>query len=50
MHDMIIIIIIIIIIVIFIIIIIISSVNKNQIFSTYPMFIFVKLAFGGQGA
>ena len=26
---------------------IISSVNKNQIYSTYPMFIFVKLAFGG---
>ena len=24
----------------------ISSVNKNQIYSTYPMFIFVKLAFG----
>ena len=25
----------------------INSVNKNQIYSTYPMFIFVKLAFGG---
>ena len=25
----------------------ISLVNKNQIYSTYPMFIFVKLAFGG---
>ena len=25
---------------------IISSVNKNKIYSTYPMFIFVKLAFG----
>ena len=25
----------------------IRSVNKNQIYSTYPMFIFVKLAFGG---
>ena len=27
---------------------IIGSVNKNQIYSTYPMFIFVKLAFPGQ--
>ena len=27
---------------------IISAVNKNQIYSTYPMFIFVKLAFGGK--
>ena len=26
---------------------IISSVNKNQIYSTYPMFVFVKLAFRG---
>ena len=26
---------------------IISSVNKNQIYSTYPMFIYVELAFGG---
>ena len=25
----------------------ISLVNKNQIYSTYQMFIFVKLAFGG---
>ena len=25
----------------------ISSVNKNQIYSTYPMFIYVELAFGG---
>ena len=24
-----------------------SSVNKNQIYSTYPMFIYVELAFGG---
>ena len=24
-----------------------SSVNKNQIYLTYPMFIFVKLTFGG---
>ena len=38
---------IIIIITIIIIIIIISAVNKNQIYSTYPMFIFVKVAFGG---
>ena len=30
-----------------IIIIILSAVNKNQIYSTYPMFIFVKPAFGG---
>ena len=33
--------------IIIIIIIIISAVNKNQIYSTYPMFIFVKVAFGG---
>ena len=26
---------------------IISSVNKNQIYSRYPMIIFVKVAFGG---
>ena len=26
---------------------IISSVNKNQIYSTYPIFIYVQLAFGG---
>ena len=26
---------------------IISLVNKNQIYLTYPIFIFVKLAFGG---
>ena len=25
----------------------ISSVNKNQIYSTYPIFIYVQLAFGG---
>ena len=25
----------------------ISSVNKNQIYSTYPMLIYVELAFGG---
>ena len=25
----------------------IISVNKNQIYSTYPMFIYVELAFGG---
>ena len=43
----IIIIITIIIVIIVIIIIMISSVNKNQIYSTYPMFMFVKLDFGG---
>ena len=43
-----IIIIVVIIIIAIIIVTIISAVNKNQIYSTYPMFIFVKLAFGGQ--
>ena len=27
--------------------IIITSVNKNQIYSTYPIFIYIQLAFGG---
>ena len=35
------------IIIIVIIIIIISSVNKNQIYLTYPIFVFLNLAFGG---
>ena len=43
----IIIIIIIVIIIVIIIIIIITTVNKNQVYSTYPMFIFFKEAFGG---
>ena len=38
---------IIIIIIIILIIIIIISVNKNQIYSIYPIFIYVQLAFGG---
>ena len=33
--------------IIVIILIIIILVNKNQIYSTYPMFIYVELAFGG---
>ena len=34
-------------IIIIVVIIIISLVNKKQIYSTYPMFIYVELAFGG---